>query len=169
MFNAQQILQFVRTQASSAATGLAPEEIIKQRLQVCQSCPFLNAERHRCEQCGCRVSDDRWLLNKLAHYTSACPLNLWRTNGSGSHIEATASERAAALRLGDIQRHMANLKLEAEYLRIPERQRKIRQQLRTITEEIGAQIKQKRERLSDQLAALESRRQELAELFDDRP
>lgn len=48
--------------------------MIDQRLAICEACPQYDAERHRCQLCGCcsGPSQKKW-LNKVALATEECP------------------------------------------------------------------------------------------------
>ena len=43
----------------------------EERLDACRQCPFYNAERNKCEQCGCNMTI------KALYANSVCPLKLW--------------------------------------------------------------------------------------------
>ena len=52
---------------------LADESVVKERLTVCEACPFLKEKRGRfaCVKCGCGYK------RKIAFHASKCPVERW--------------------------------------------------------------------------------------------
>lgn len=49
----------------------ASEELAKERLAICQTCPFYSVKKNLCKACGCP------LRSKVDKLGSKCPFNLW--------------------------------------------------------------------------------------------
>ena len=47
------------------------DPIQKQRLQICQECPFFDAEKIKCKKCGC------FLMVKTSWASESCPDGKW--------------------------------------------------------------------------------------------
>lgn len=67
---------------ASESHGLASEDQIKERLDVCQDCPLyhrISDTRGVCthKSCGCNLVDERTFLNKLAWKEQSCPDGRW--------------------------------------------------------------------------------------------
>lgn len=54
----------------SGAVNVAPEEQ-ERRLNICNGCEFINADKNRCTACGC------FLMTKTKWATSKCPKGYW--------------------------------------------------------------------------------------------
>lgn len=71
---------------------LASEDVIAQRLAICQGCQKFRPDTNRCGVCGCRVRSTATrelvlnLGNKLAHKASTCPLNKWGTEAPSKSV-----------------------------------------------------------------------------------
>lgn len=76
---AKQAKNFGRAMVRHVAAGakLRSEEEIEQLLAICQACPFLDEQQHRCVQCGCPTNARRHWRNKLAIATERCPIGRW--------------------------------------------------------------------------------------------
>jgi len=48
-----------------------PDPIQKNRLQICQECPFFNPENLKCNKCGC------FLMSKTSWASESCPEGKW--------------------------------------------------------------------------------------------
>lgn len=49
----------------------ANEELAKERLAICQTCPFYSVKKNLCKACGCP------LRSKVDKLGSKCPFDLW--------------------------------------------------------------------------------------------
>ena len=52
-----------------------PQEVIDTRFEICQDCDSFVG--NACEECGCCISGERVLLNKLTFPDEKCPLDKW--------------------------------------------------------------------------------------------
>jgi hypothetical protein len=64
---------FLQSAASHLANGMknASEEVIQQRLAICDECEFKVREQNRCGKCGC------FLGKKTKWESSNCPIGKW--------------------------------------------------------------------------------------------
>lgn len=68
----QKAASFVRTVGKSILSGKrSTQEIIDQRLAICQTCPQYSDGG--CKLCGCRINQAKVLTNKLANPSARCP------------------------------------------------------------------------------------------------
>lgn len=78
----QRVLNFTAAATKHALAGnpVVSEEVLKERLAICQACPLFklnqNAVGGVCthESCGCNVKDNISYLNKIAWADQKCPL-----------------------------------------------------------------------------------------------
>ena len=57
----------------AATTGVvfAPQEIIDNRVTICEKCEFLDKIAYRCAKCGC------WMKSKTKLESAHCPVGKW--------------------------------------------------------------------------------------------
>lgn len=53
------------------------QEQINERMKICKTCDFFDAQNSQCLQCGCNLSTKKEFFNKLAWADQSCPLNKW--------------------------------------------------------------------------------------------
>ena len=51
--------------------GIADENVINERRNICSECDYLDKERNRCKKCGCM------LRAKTAFKGTKCPIGKW--------------------------------------------------------------------------------------------
>lgn len=79
------IVNFIKSLCNHIKTGMqkSSKEEIKNRYKICQGCEFFNfkSKDHQikatCDICGCSLSDEKIILNKLAWKDQACPEGKW--------------------------------------------------------------------------------------------
>jgi hypothetical protein len=74
IFKGRYMLNFLKFMIKNILSGFkhVSYEEYKERLQVCQVCPFLHHKERRCTDCGC------WVDTKARFKSEDCPQNYWR-------------------------------------------------------------------------------------------
>lgn len=67
---ADKLKQKIKDATDSVMSTIANEEVQEKRLEICESCPFLNTIR-QCKKCGCLVDA------KVKLAGSSCPMKKW--------------------------------------------------------------------------------------------
>jgi hypothetical protein len=72
----KRILRFIKALWTHIKNGSpkSSKELILQRLAICKSCEYYDAQLERCDHCGCNINDKEILMNKLAWRDQECPL-----------------------------------------------------------------------------------------------
>jgi hypothetical protein len=61
-----------------AGSPVRSEDEVQRILRICQSCPFYNKRKKRCQVCGCNVNGGKFaILNKIRMATENCPKHKW--------------------------------------------------------------------------------------------
>ena len=85
----QRIVNFTAaaTKHSIAGNPVVDELILKQRLEICKSCPLFKPNANEVggvcthESCGCNIQDNLNYLNKIAWADQECPIGKWGKTG----------------------------------------------------------------------------------------
>lgn len=66
-----------------AGNPTVPEETMKERLEICRSCPLFKLNHNQVggvcthSSCGCNIQDNLDYLNKIAWADQECPIQRW--------------------------------------------------------------------------------------------
>lgn len=73
---AENIKRFTEyTSDISTADIINTDQEIQRRYDICQTCSFLI--NNSCIKCGCVITRDKIMFNKLASQSEHCPINKW--------------------------------------------------------------------------------------------
>ena len=73
------IQTFIKSFIWHAYSGFpkSSQELINERLSICQTCDMFDNISSQCLVCGCNINQQRVFLNKLAWADQKCPKNKW--------------------------------------------------------------------------------------------
>jgi hypothetical protein len=76
---AHKITNFIRSLIWHAYSGFpkSSQELINNRLSICNSCEMLDIINNQCLECGCNINNKKIFMNKLAWKDQKCPLDKW--------------------------------------------------------------------------------------------
>ena len=56
----------------------ATSDEIRDRLNICMSCEYMEKTKSQCLMCGCNLSNKKIFMNKLAWADQECPVQKWK-------------------------------------------------------------------------------------------
>jgi hypothetical protein len=73
------IQTFIKSLIWHAYSGFpkSSQELINERLSICQKCDMFDNISSQCLVCGCNISNKKIFMNKLAWKGQKCPQNKW--------------------------------------------------------------------------------------------
>ena len=73
----RKVIRFVKSLYSHITKGMpkSSQFEIDTRYLICQSCDSFH--ENQCLECGCGISRNKEIMNKLAWQDQSCPLNKW--------------------------------------------------------------------------------------------
>jgi len=75
----KQIVNFTKAIIQHIRYGMkkSSSSDIDLRYSICLTCPSISPQKDQCLECGCYISIQKKVLNKLAWKDQKCPLNKW--------------------------------------------------------------------------------------------
>jgi hypothetical protein len=68
------LVQYIHKSQGDPLT--VPDEVVEERVKICQKCEWYDAAQHRCKNCGC------YLAAKTRFSLESCPIGAWSATES---------------------------------------------------------------------------------------